>query len=178
MPVDQAMRHSTTGSWTDATAYDVVVIGAGAGGLAAALFAAIRGGRVLLVESTEYLGGTTAYSGGSTWIPNTHLAAAVGSDDTPARARQYLTGVIGRYLNEPLLDAFLENGPKAVALLEKESDVHFRAFPFHPDYESEVEGSVTKGRALETLPFDGRMLSRATSPSSVRPFRSSPCSAA
>lgn len=141
--------------------YDVVVVGAGCGGLAAALFAALRGGRVLVVESTEYVGGTTAFSGGSTWIPNTHLGAAVNPDDTPERAREYLTGVIGRYLDAPLLDSFLRNGPRAIAALEEHSDVRFRVFPLHPDYESEIDGSVTCGRALEPLPFDGRILSKA-----------------
>src|SRR5687768_11197439 len=44
----------------DGAAYDVVVVGAGGAGMAAALFAAIDGLRVLLVERTEYVGGTTA----------------------------------------------------------------------------------------------------------------------
>ena len=46
----------------DAT-YDLVVVGAGAAGMAAALFAAIAGKKALLVERTEYLGGTTALGG-------------------------------------------------------------------------------------------------------------------
>ena len=54
--------------------YDVVVIGAGAAGMAAALFSSIRGARTLVVEKTEFVGGTSALSAGSIWIPNTHLA--------------------------------------------------------------------------------------------------------
>ena len=46
----------------DGATYDVVVLGAGAAGMAAAVFAGLDGARVLLVERTEYLGGTTALS--------------------------------------------------------------------------------------------------------------------
>ena len=52
----------------------------------------------------------------------------------------------------------LENGPKAVAHVEANSEVKYRAYPLHPDYLSELEGSTVKGRALEPLPFDGRKL--------------------
>ena len=38
--------------------YDVVVIGAGAAGMSAALFASIRGAKTLLVEKTGFVGGT------------------------------------------------------------------------------------------------------------------------
>ena len=46
----------------DGAHYDIVVIGAGGAGMAAALYAAIDGRSVLLVERTEYVGGTTARS--------------------------------------------------------------------------------------------------------------------
>ncbi len=49
--------------------YDVVVIGAGAGGMTAAAVAAAEGLSVLLIEKTEFVGGTTAWSGGMVWIP-------------------------------------------------------------------------------------------------------------
>ena len=41
-------------------AYDLVVVGAGGAGMAAALFAALDSKKVLLVESTGFVGGTTA----------------------------------------------------------------------------------------------------------------------
>jgi len=141
--------------------FDLVVVGAGGAGLAAALLGAVEGLQVLLVEATEYVGGTTAYSGGTTWIPNTHLAATVGADDSVERARGYLERVIGSYVNRPLLDAFLAQGPRAIRRLEDETEVRFRAFPSHPDYQSDVEGATARGRALEPLPFDGRLLGDA-----------------
>jgi succinate dehydrogenase/fumarate reductase flavoprotein subunit len=144
----------------DGTAYDIVVVGAGGAGMAAALFAAIDGQKVLLVERTEYVGGTTAFSGATTWIPNTQHKASVNGDDNPEKAAAFLRGVVGNHSSEALRDAFLRNGPAAIARLEAESDVHFRARPLHPDYVQEVEGATVRGRALEPLPFDGRKLGK------------------
>jgi pyruvate/2-oxoglutarate dehydrogenase complex dihydrolipoamide dehydrogenase (E3) component len=44
--------------------YDVIVIGAGAGRMTAAAIAAAEGLRVLVIEKTAFVGGTTAWSGG------------------------------------------------------------------------------------------------------------------
>jgi succinate dehydrogenase/fumarate reductase flavoprotein subunit len=144
----------------DDAAYDFVV-GAGAGGLAAALFAAIAGKSVLLVERTEYVGGTTAFSAGTTWIPNTPHSASLNPGDTPESARRFLDGVVGNFAPASLREAFLEAGPKAVAMLEAQSDVKFRPYKLHPDYEQQVAGATLNGRALEPLPFDGRELGEA-----------------
>ncbi|WP_044042353.1 FAD-dependent oxidoreductase [Caballeronia insecticola] len=141
--------------------FDVVVIGAGGAGMSAALVAAIDGARVLLVESTEYVGGTTAYSAGTTWMPASPHAASVNRDDTAANAEAFLTRAVGERSDAAMRRAFLEAGPRAVAHLEANSDVKYRARPFHPDYLSEIEGSTLRGRALEPLPFDGRKLGRA-----------------
>ena len=50
---------------------DLVVIGSGGAGLSAALNAAIDGARVLLVERMAHVGGTTALSAATTWVPGT-----------------------------------------------------------------------------------------------------------
>ncbi|KAA1006925.1 FAD-dependent oxidoreductase [Paraburkholderia panacisoli] len=140
--------------------FDVVVIGAGGAGMSAALFAAIDGARVLLVESTEYVGGTTAYSAGTTWIPASMHGPSVNPDDSSANAEAFLRRAVGERSNEALRRAFLQAGPQAVAHIEANSDVKYRARPFHPDYLSELEGSTLRGRALEPLAFDGRKLGK------------------
>ncbi|HYI30711.1 MAG TPA: FAD-dependent oxidoreductase [Bradyrhizobium sp.] len=138
--------------------YDVVVIGAGAAGLSAALFSAIRGARTLLVEKSAYVGGTSALSAGSIWIPNTRHASAVAASDNADNAERYLQQIIGNRADAALRAAFLKAGPEAVEALENHSEVKLRAYPRHPDYRSELEGAVVAGRALEPLPFDGRLL--------------------
>jgi succinate dehydrogenase/fumarate reductase flavoprotein subunit len=49
--------------------YDAIVLGAGAAGMTAAAVAAAEGLRVLLIEKSAQVGGTTATSGGMVWIP-------------------------------------------------------------------------------------------------------------
>ena len=68
-------------------AHDVIVIGAGAAGMAAASVAAADGLRVLLLEKSEKVGGTTAISGGMVWIPANAKMAAAGLADSPRRPR-------------------------------------------------------------------------------------------
>jgi succinate dehydrogenase/fumarate reductase flavoprotein subunit len=138
--------------------FDVVVVGSGVAGMSAALFAAIAGLKPLLVERTDRLGGTSAYSAGSAWIPNTHHAAAVGADDSVEKAALYLRHSVGNESPESLRMAFLRHGPQAVRELEEHSHVNFRARNLHPDYNSTLPGATLKGRVLEAAPFDGRIL--------------------
>ena len=139
-------------------AYDLVVVGAGGAGMAAALFAAIAGRRVLLVERTAHVGGTTALSAGTTWVPGTHHSATVNPSDTLTDAARYLVNAIGERTPAALRQAFLDHGAEAVTLAETCSEVRFRPCAKHPDYISDLGGSTLNGRALEPLPFDGRLL--------------------
>ncbi|UFN47685.1 FAD-dependent oxidoreductase [Roseomonas sp. OT10] len=140
-------------------AYDLVVVGAGGAGMAAALFGALEGQTVLLVEHEAVVGGTTAWSGATTWIPGTQHAASVGSGpEDSAVAAEFMRRTVGNRSSEALRAAFLRNGPAAIARLEAETPVNFRARPLHPDYIQDVEGATLRGRALEPLPFDGRLL--------------------
>ena len=130
--------------------------------MAAALFAALEGQTVLLVERTELLGGTTAFAAATTWIPASQHAASVGAEeDTPEKAAEFLRRTVGNHSSEAMRHAFLRHGPAAIARLEAETEVHFRARPLHPDYIQEAPGATLFGRALEPLPFDGRRLGAA-----------------
>jgi succinate dehydrogenase/fumarate reductase flavoprotein subunit len=141
--------------------YDVVVIGAGAAGMSAALFAAIRGAKTLLVEKTAFVGGTSAFSAGSIWIPNTRHAAEVGASDSAENVERYLQQIVGNRADASLRASFLKAGPEAVEILDAHSEVKLRAYARHPDYRSELDGAALAGRALEPLPFDGRLLGDA-----------------
>ncbi len=140
--------------------YDVVVVGAGGAGLSAAVFAALAGKSVLVVERARHVGGTTALSAGTVWIPNSLHAKSVGAQDSLKMASAFLSGVVGTHSEPKLRDQFLASGPDAVELLESRTEVAFRAYPTHPDYEQQVNGAVLRGRALEPLPFDGRRLGK------------------
>ncbi len=140
--------------------FDVVVIGAGGAGMSAALFAAIDGARVLLVERTEYLGGTTALSAATSWVPLSKPGLAVDPSDNYDKVLGFLDRAVGARAPRALREAFLANGHKAVAKLEENSHVQYQVRPLHPDYMTELPGSVLRGRAIEPKPFDGRRLGR------------------
>jgi succinate dehydrogenase/fumarate reductase flavoprotein subunit len=118
---------------------------------------------VLVVERTAHLGGTTALSAGTTWIPCTERGLKVHPDDTLEQARHFLDLAVGERSPQALRQAFLDNGPAAVAKLEQHSDVQYQVRALHPDYLSELEGSALRGRAIEPQPFDGRRLGKALS---------------
>ena len=138
--------------------FDLIVLGGGGAGLAAALFGAIEGLKTLVIEHTAFVGGTTALSAGSLWIPGSEAGRRVNPEDTPAHALAYLRACSGAAGDAQMQRRFLEMGPIAVATLERCTQVHLRAFERHPDYLSDLEGATTCGRVLEALPYDGRGL--------------------
>ena len=69
---------------------DLLVIGAGAAGMAAALFAKLKGLDVLLIEKSNKIGGTTATSAGTLWIPGNTQGKEAGDEDSVSEAALYL----------------------------------------------------------------------------------------
>jgi 3-oxosteroid 1-dehydrogenase len=136
---------------------DVLIFGAGMGGMCAALFASLEGLDVLLCEKTDQVGGTTSTSAGTVWIPGSNQAKRDGVPDKIDDARRFLEAEIGPRALEQR-EAFLEAGPAALDYLEARSEVKFVAPPMHPDYHSNQPGRALAGRALAPLPFDGRLL--------------------
>jgi phytoene dehydrogenase-like protein len=123
-------------SLPEAAAFDVVVLGAGGAGMSAALFAAIAGAKVLLVESTSQVGGTTAYSAATTWVPGTHLAPQVKPDDSLDNAARFLDHAVGSRSPRALRDALLAHGAQAVKTIEDSSRcaaAHSSRFPSTAD---------------------------------------------
>ena len=137
---------------------DVLVVGSGASGLAAAITAQSRGLKVLVVEKAAHFGGTTARSGGWLWVPGTHLATAQGIDEPSGAARDYLRHEAGTHFDARRVDAFLVHGPKAIAFFTGETCVQFDMPAEFPDYHAEAPGGRPGGRSMITRPFDGREL--------------------
>lgn len=143
--------------------FDVIVIGAGAGGMTAAAVAAAEHLHVLLLEKATVVGGTTALSGGMIWIPNNPKMAAAGRSDSRAAAETYLANTIPGDAADPRRAAFLDHANEAIAWLEANTSVQLRPVATYPDYYPDLPGATLGGRVLEPVPFDGRVLGAAFS---------------
>ena len=137
---------------------DLLVVGAGAAGMTAALVGALEGLDVILCEKSDMVGGTTATSAGTVWIPGNRQGQLAGTPDTVEAARIYLAAMLGAHATDERLDMFLKAGPIVLDYLEQKTSVQFAAPPVHPDYKN-LPGAAIGGRALGALPFDGRKLS-------------------
>ncbi|MCP3391357.1 FAD-dependent oxidoreductase [Bradyrhizobium sp. CCGB12] len=141
--------------------YDVIVIGAGAGGMTAAAVAAAEGLRVLVIEKTAFVGGTTAWSGGMVWIPANARMKEAGLSDSITDAVQYLSSTVPEPANASLRAAFLARGPEAIAYLEANTEVRLQPVKAYPDYYPERLGATAGGRVLEPVAFNGTRLGKA-----------------
>lgn len=137
---------------------DLIVLGSGAAGFAAAATATRKGLKVLLVEKAARYGGTSAISGGAVWVHGTDQARAAGIEDSPEAMRRYLRKVIGPGYNAGLVDAYIERGHQALRWLEANTELKYALRPLSPDYYPDEEGATDRGRALEMLEYDGRRL--------------------
>jgi len=145
---------------------DVLVAGSGAAGLTAAVAAAAAGARVLVVEASEQIGGTTALSGGRIWVPGNHRSG--NPSDTPEAARRYLDGLIpDRYAH--MTEAFLAAAPVMARFVEARTPHRFAACPSYPDYHPSRPGATLGGRCLDMQPADLTRLTPLTAQIRVPP---------
>jgi 3-oxosteroid 1-dehydrogenase len=135
---------------------DLVVVGSGAAGLTGAVVAALEGARVVVLEKSEFIGGTSAISGGGFWIPVNHHAAEVGVDDTREEALAYLRACAGGNGDDAILVALVEHGADMVRLLEERAGASFRPWPSQGgtiDYRPWLPGAKHGGRTLDPGKF-------------------------
>jgi succinate dehydrogenase/fumarate reductase flavoprotein subunit len=140
--------------------YDVVVVGSGAGGMAAALTASIEGRSVLLVEKTDRIGGSTAVSGGAVWAPLNAQSEKVGHPDSFDKVWTYMQNTVGDAAPADLQHAYLQACAGMVDFFEKHTDVKLVARAYSPDYYPDREGAAMGGRSLDPAMFDGRLLGK------------------
>lgn len=126
-------------------AHDIVVLGTGAAGLVAAIAAADSGADVGIYEKSELIGGTSAMSGGIIWMPNNHLQAEAGIEDSRAAALEYLSSLSLGQIDSDMAAMFVDEGPAAVRFLSDHTPCSFHLLGSYPDYHPEHPGALASG---------------------------------
>lgn len=112
--------------------WDVIVIGSGAAGFAAAVTASCKGLSVLMLEKAGQFGGTSAISGGAVWLHDTDQARAAGKSGSAEAIKTYLRTIIGEaHYREDIAEAFVSAGREALAFLEREGAVKYSCAHSH-----------------------------------------------
>lgn len=142
--------------------YDWVVVGSGGGALCSALKMADLGKRVLVLEKTEYVGGTTARSGGVMWLPNNPFMAEAGISDSTELAHLYLDTLVGedpsaKGTSKLRRDTYLRECLKMLAFVRSKG-LQFHRHAYWPDYHTELPGASEPGRTVLPKPFNIRRL--------------------
>lgn len=148
----------TTNDWDMET--DLLVAGAGPGGMTAALVAAIEGLDVIVCEKASQVGGTGATSAGTLWIPGNSQSREAGFEDSPEDAAKYLDSLIGEDRTSEHRRVYLRDGPGVIDYLAEKTDVRFLPCGMHPDYRNNIAGAGMAGRAIIPENFDGRLLGK------------------
>lgn len=142
----------------DEPEFDLVVVGSGAAGMTSALTAALSGLSAVVLEKTEYFGGSMARSGGGVWLPGNSVLRKAGRADSPSEARRYLAYVAGDNVPESLRNALLEYGPAMLDLVLANTPLGFDWVPNYSDYYPEAPGGQAGGRSVEPSLLDARVL--------------------
>ncbi|MCX7060138.1 MAG: FAD-dependent oxidoreductase [Gammaproteobacteria bacterium] len=146
---------------------DVLIVGSGVAGTAAALAATSRGASVIILEKLPFKGGTTAKSGGVFWIPDNAWLKSQGVADTRIDALRYMVRLAHPQLyvandqllgiSQPefdLLAAFYDNASRVVDTLVATTGLKLVPWTTwegkaYPDYYSDIkENTVHRGRSL------------------------------
>jgi 3-oxo-5alpha-steroid 4-dehydrogenase len=119
--------------------YDVIVVGYGAAGAAAAIEAADAGGRVLVLDR-GYGGGASTLSGGVVYAGGgTPYQQAAGLQDTPENMFNYLRQEVKGFVSDDTLRRFCETSPAMIAWLERQG-ARYRATlcPYKTSYPTDA----------------------------------------
>lgn len=139
---------------------DLLVAGSGAAAMSAAVAGADAGLTVLIVESTDKWGGTTAISGGGLWMPNHPDMGTLGTTDSREKVLEYMDAVIGDVgpaSSPERRSAYVDAVPEVFNAWRR-LGIRWALSADYPDYYPDKPGGMDGGRAIETEPFDSKRL--------------------
>lgn len=129
---------------------DVLVIGGGGAGLAAAIEAREAGARVVLIEKNEALGGSTVWSIGSFTATQTPHQQARGIDDSPDEHFADMPGFSGKLAdrdNPALRRMFVDNASDTLRWLMGHGVEFFGPMPEPPHTKPRMHNVLPNSRA-------------------------------
>ena len=122
---------------------DVVVVGAGAAGMSAAITAQENGAKVLVLEKQGIIGGATTLSGGKLIAAGTKYQEEQGyTGDTPEALFDYLKSIGGDYLDDEKVKFFCDHALEDVNWVE---DLGVEIINVEP-----IHSSITPWRVMNT----------------------------
>lgn len=138
---------------------DVLIVGSGGGGMAAALTAQASGLDVLVVEKSSCFGGSTALSGGGIWVPGAPAQRREGYTPSPEGVVEYLLKITDGLVSEARIRQYVDSAPQMLEFLENLSGwFEFVWKPGYADYYPELPGGSELGSTINVPPIDLRKL--------------------
>lgn len=138
---------------------DVIIVGAGAAGLLAAVAARRLGHEVLVVESDAAVGGTTATTDGALWLPANDLMGRGGVPaDNPEDALRYLN-VLATPESPVVAErraAFVRTAA-AVGRWLSTSKIALEVVRSLPDCRPDADGAAAQGRTVRVRPVASKL---------------------
>ncbi|KPF91784.1 3-ketosteroid-delta-1-dehydrogenase [Novosphingobium sp. AAP83] len=136
--------------------FDWIVVGSGAGSMTSALVMRQAGKRVLVLEKTPYVGGTTAKSGGVIWVPNNRLMQKAGEIDSTEAGVKYLEHLAQNLPGSTPAKrrAYVTQSQKMIDFLIAQGIPMERGADFWPDYYDEAPGGCKTSRTVVARYFN------------------------
>jgi len=137
---------------------DVVCVGSGLAGCAAALAAADHDLEVMIVEKEAQFGGKTTWSDGGLWIPANDFAHNAGIGDSTDDGRAYLQFLAAGRGVDQNINAYVDKGSATLRYFSQ-LGLGFQLVRNLPDtYFGMAPGAKAEGRMVEIAPYSGLKL--------------------